>query len=41
MGVAAGGDDEVKYEAAVREVDLALIAKYEERQSSREGDEGS
>ena len=37
MGVAGGGDDEVRYDAAVREVDLVLIAKYEARQSSKEG----
>jgi len=37
MGVATGGDEEVKYEAAVREVDLVLIAKYEARKSCKEG----
>lgn len=34
MGVAAGGDDEVKYDAAVREVDLVLIEEYRARRSS-------
>ena len=37
LGVAEGDDEEVKYEAAVREVDLVLIAKYKARQSSNPG----
>ena len=37
LGVAEGDDDGGKYEVAVREVDLVLIAKYKARQSSNPG----